>query len=195
MRSHTRFTICCVIALILLVLPVAGLSVNATLHEDGKAYNADIIANQTERYEFIQSGMLGERIPLQVFNLTVRNETDEISVKPDRGVLVLPMGNYTIDYEVSVSGNSIQIVLPSQGDISVTLPHPYNIENPLLTSLQPGGSTIVNVNNSTEIKWSDVRSIELRYYDEKQENLLFLFAQFWLIVAVILLLPFFLSRR
>jgi hypothetical protein len=68
------------------------------------------------------------------------------------------------------------------------------ITNPLLTSLQPSGSVIEEGNNTTLISWTKVRSVEVRYYDEGQEHLLFLFAQFWLIFAVVLLIPFFLGR-
>jgi hypothetical protein len=196
MRSYTGFIICCLTGLILIASPVAALNVSAVLHEDGKAYSGCVIINQTERYEFIQSGMLGERIPLQISNLTVKNETGTLlQVKPDRGVLTLPNGNYTISYETSVSGNTIQILLPSPGNISITLPHPYMIGNPLLTSLQPGGSTTEKRNNTTEVFWSDERVVEMRYYDEQQERLLSFFAQFWMIIAVVLLLPFFLTRR
>ncbi|NLW75501.1 MAG: hypothetical protein GXY18_03615, partial [Methanomicrobiales archaeon] len=63
------------------------------------------------------------------------------------------------------------------------------------TSIQPAGSTTNLTNNTTMVSWDQVRSVELRYYDEGQEHLLYLFAQFWLIIAVVMLLPFFLSRK
>ena len=195
MRSYTGLITCCIAVLILSAMPVAGLNLSVVLHEDGKAYSASVSTNNTDRFELMQSGILGEHIPLQVSNLTVRNETGELNIKPDRGVLSLPNGNYTIKYEVPVSGNTIQIMLPSPGNASIKIPHPYNIGNPLLTSIQPTGSVTERENNTTQVSWNEVRSVELRYYDEQQEHLLFLFGQFWMIIAVLLLLPFFLTRR
>ncbi|MDD1724206.1 MAG: DUF5803 family protein [Methanospirillum sp.] len=195
MRSYTRIIACCIAALILLVFPVAGGNVSVDLHEDGKAYTATVVLNQTERYDLVEPGMLGERIPLDVVNLSVRNETDPVSVTPDRGVLDLPLGNYTLQYEGRVTGNTLQMLFSSPENVSVHLPYPFMIGNPLLTSLQPSGSTTTAGNNTTRIDWSNVRSVELRYYEENQERLLYIFAQFWLIIAVVLLLPFLLSRE
>lgn len=195
MRSYTRIIACCITSLILLVFPVAGTNVSVDLHGDGKAYTATVVLNQTERYELVESGMLGERIPLEVANLTVRNETALVSVTPDRGVLSLPLGNYTLEYEGKITGNTLQMLFTAPANVSVHLPYPFRVGNPLLTSLQPSGSTTIAGNNTTRIDWSQVRSIELRYYEENQENLLYLFAQFWLIIAVVMLVPYLVSRE
>jgi len=195
MRSFTRITACCIASLILLIFPVAGIDMSATVHEDGKQYSAIILVNNSDRFDLVQPGMVGERIPLDVKNLSVRNETEEVSVKPDRGVLTFSIGNYTIRYDAPVTSNTLQYLFTEPANVSVTLPNPYLVGNPLLTSLQPSGSEITEGNNSTTVKWSDVRSVELRFYDEGQEQLLFLFAQIWLIIAVVLLIPFFLSKK
>lgn len=195
MRSYTRIITCCIASLILFIIPVAGINLSALVHEDGEQYSATVLINNTDRYDLIQPGMVGERIPLDVRNLSVLNETGELSIKPDRGALTFPSGNYTLRYDASVTANTLQFLFTDPANVSVTLPHPYQVGNPLLTSLQPSGSVTTTSNNSTTVTWNKVRSVELRYYDEGQEHLLFLFAQFWLIIAVVLLLPFFLSKK
>jgi len=195
MRSYPRLIACCVAVLILLMIPVAGINISASVHADGKQYNATVLINNSDRYELIVPGMVGERIPLQTTNLTVHNETDALSITPDRGILTFPKGNYSIGYEAPVTSNTLQFLFTEPANVSVTLPHPYLIGNPLLTSLQPSGSTTTTANNTTSVSWNQVRTVELRFYDEGQEHLLFMFAQFWLIIAVVMLLPFFLSQK
>lgn len=195
MRSHTRIIACCIASLILFIIPVAGTSISVAVDDGGKNYQAIVMVNNTDRYELIQPGMVGERIPLQAKNLTIRNETDNILITPVRGILTFPKGNYTIGYEAPITSNTLQFLFTEPSNITVSLPHPYHIGNPLLTSIQPAGSTINLTNNTTMVSWDQVRSVELRYYDEGQEHLLYLFAQFWLIIAVVMLLPFFLSRK
>lgn len=195
MRRNTRIAACCIAALILLILPAAGISFSASVDQDGKRYYATVLVNNTDRYELIEPGMVGERIPLQTSNLTIRNDTDILTGSPDRGVLTFPKGNYTISYESVVKSNTMQLLFTEPANVTVSLPHPFMVTNPLLTSLQPSGAKLEKGNNSTNISWNLVRSVELRFYDEGQEHLLFLFAQFWLIIAVVLLLPFFFSRK
>ncbi|HOW05234.1 DUF5803 family protein [Methanospirillum hungatei] len=195
MRRYTRITAFCLTALILCVLPVAGITFSATVDKDGKGYSAVVLVNNTDRYELIQPGMVGERIPLETKNLTVRNETDILPLTPDRGILTFPKGNYSISYEAMVNANTMQFLFTEPANVTVSIPRPFMVTNPLLTSIQPSGSKLEEGNNTTNISWKQVRSVEIRYYDEGQEHLLYLFAQFWLIIAVVLLLPFFLSRK
>ncbi|OQA58106.1 MAG: hypothetical protein BWY45_01282 [Euryarchaeota archaeon ADurb.Bin294] len=195
MRRYTRITAFCLTALILWILPVAGITFSASVDEDGKGYSAVVLVNNTDRYELIQPGMVGERIPLETKNLTVRNETDILSLTPDRGILTFPRGNYSISYEAMVNANTMQFLFTEPANVTVSIPRPFMVTNPLLTSIQPSGSKLEEGNNTTNISWKQVRSVEIRYYDEGQEHLLYLFAQFWLIIAVVLLLPFFLSRN
>lgn len=195
MRRYTRITAFCLTALILWIPPVAGITFSASVDEDGKGYSAVVLVNNTDRYELIQPGMVGERIPLETKNLTVRNETDILSLTPDRGILTFPRGNYSISYEAMVNANTMQFLFTEPANVTVSIPRPFMVTNPLLTSIQPSGSKLEEGNNTTNISWKQVRSVEIRYYDEGQEHLLYLFAQFWLIIAVVLLLPFFLSRN
>ncbi|NLL10495.1 MAG: hypothetical protein GX268_06350 [Methanomicrobiales archaeon] len=80
------------------MIPVSGISFSATLDDEGYRYYATVLVNETGRYDLIQPGMVGERIPLQPINLTVRNETSSLEITPDRGELKFPKGNYSISY-------------------------------------------------------------------------------------------------
>ena len=73
-------------------MPVAGITFSATVDEDGKRYYAVVLLNNSDRYELIQPGMVGERIPMETKNLTVRNETSPLTLTPDRGILTFPKG-------------------------------------------------------------------------------------------------------
>jgi len=195
MRRYTRIAAFCLTALILCIMPVAWITFSATVDEDGKRYYAVVLLNNTDRYELIKPGMVGERIPMETKNLTVRNETSPLTLTPDRGILTFPRGNYSISYEAMVNANTMQFLFTEPANVTVSIPRPFMVTNPLLTSIQPSGSKLEEGNTTTTISWKQVRSVEIRYYDEGQEHLLYLFAQFWLIIAVVLLLPFFLSRN
>ncbi len=196
MRSNTRIIACCIGALILCIVPAAaGINATFSIHPDAAGYDALIRINDTGRYDLFQAGMLGERIPLEPKNLTLNGDAGPVEMKNDRGVLTFPDGNYTLRYEYSMSGNSLQMQFPEPARIEVIIPEPYQVGNPLLTSLQPSGHTVEHGNGSTHIQWNQTRSVDIRFYDENQEHLLFIFAQFWFIVAVIMIIPFFLDRR
>ncbi|MCA1915380.1 DUF5803 family protein, partial [Methanospirillum hungatei] len=153
MRRYTRITAFCLTALILCVLPVAGITFSATVDKDGKGYSAVVLVNNTDRYELIQPGMVGERIPLETKNLTVRNETDILPLTPDRGILTFPKGNYSISYEAMVNANTMQFLFTEPANVTVSIPRPFMVTNPLLTSIQPSGSKLEEGNTTTTISW------------------------------------------
>ncbi|MDD1729746.1 MAG: DUF5803 family protein [Methanospirillum sp.] len=179
----------------LLVLPVAALQVTYQIGANGTDYHAEAVVNGTDRFEFVQSGMLGERIPLSVRNVTLFQNGVNTTYTQERGGITFPKGNYSIIYDGVLSGNTFQSQLPEPGSVSIILPDRYKVDNPLLTSLQPGGSRTNRSENQTVITWDTTRYFDVRFYDANQENLLGIFAQFWLIIAVMLLLPFVFSRR
>ena len=196
MRSNSRIITGCVTALILVVLtlPVSALNVTYLVSEDGTGYRAVADVNTTDRYEFVQSGVLGERVPLAVTNVSLTQDGVRVNFTEERGVIRFPSGNYTITYNGVITGNTFQSQLPEPGNLSVILPEHYKVDNPLLTSIQPCGSRINRSANLTEITWEKTRYFDIRFYDANQESLLGIFTQFWLIIAVMLLLPFLFSR-
>ncbi|MFH0967356.1 MAG: DUF5803 family protein [Methanobacteriota archaeon] len=178
----------------ILVLPVAALNITYLISEDGSGYHAIASVNNTDRFDFVQSGMLGERVPLAVTNVSLYQEGSNVSYTQEREGIKFPLGNYTIGFDGKLSGNTFQAQYSEFGNVSVVLPEKFKVDNPLLTSLQPGGSNITRELNRTRIQWEKARSIDIRFYDAGQESLLSIFGQFWLIIAVMLLLPFLFSR-
>ena len=49
--------------------------------------------------------------------------------------------------------------------------------------------------NTTQVTWNQTQSFNLRFDDQAREDLLYLFAEFMIILAVILLMPFLLMRK
>lgn len=170
---------------------------NATLSisPDAKSYEAEIVLNDTSEYELFEYGMLGEKIPLSPRNLTLFWDGKEIEAENERGKLTFPKGDYLLKYDDSLSGNNLIAQFSNPSNVTVLLPSPYLVGNPLLTSIQPTKNTVEHEDNMTKICWNGVREIEVRFYDETQEHFLFIFAQFWLIIAVVMLLPFIMGRQ
>jgi len=196
MRSNTRIITGCIttLILVLLAMPVAALNVTYQVADDGTRYHAVATVNATDRYEFMQSGALGEQVPLKVTNITLIQNGVNSTFTEERGGIRFPAGNYSITYDGQISGNTFQSQLPEPGLVSIILPDRYKVDNPLLTSIQPGGSHLNRSPNQTVVTWDKVRYFDIRFYDANQENLLGIFTQFWLIIAVMLLLPFLFSR-
>ncbi len=197
MRSYTRIAACCITTLILLVLvlPVSGINITYQVSGDGNQYHAVAVLNDTARYDFVQSGMLGERVPLEVTNITlVSRDGENVSFITEREGIRFNSSNYTLMFDGPLKDHSFQSQFPEPGTISIVLPENYKVDNPLLASIQPGGAVINRSNNQTIITWDKSRYFDIRFYDGGQENLLGIFAQFWLIIAVMLLLPFLFSR-
>ena len=196
MRPDNRAITGCIAVLILLlvVLPASALNVTYQISDDGSGYRAVASVNSTDRFDFGQSGMFGERVPLAVTNISLFQNGSNVSFTQEREGIRFPVGNYSVWFEGKLSGNTFQTQFSEFGKVSVVIPEKYKVDNPLLTSIQPGGSNITSELNQTRIQWEKARSIDIRFYDSGQESLLSIFGQFWLIIAVMLLLPFLFSR-
>jgi hypothetical protein len=173
---------------------VCALNITYSIAEDGSGYRAVALVNSTDRFDFIQSGMLGERVPIPVTNISLFKDGINSSFKQEREGIRFPKGNYTVGFEGKLSGNAFQTQFAEFGEVTIILPDTYKVDNPLLTSIQPGGSRITRGTNQTIIRWDKARSLDIRFYDAGQEKLLSIFGQFWLIIAVMLLLPYLFSR-
>lgn len=198
MRRNTRVLTGCITTLIILGLfvPASGMNITYTIADDGARYTAVAILNQTDRYDFVQSGMLGERVPLEVNNVTLLQGGQHVSFRTEREGIRFNTSNYTLMFDGAISGNTFQTQFPDPGQVTIILPEKYKVDNPLLTSIQPGGAGISRGDqNSTLISWEKARYIDIRFYDATQENFLGIFAQFWLIIAVLLLMPFLFAGR
>ncbi len=69
------------------------------------------------------------------------------------------------------------------------------MQNPLLAGISPGANVTRFSDNTTLIQWNQTMSVDLRFYDTGREALLYFFLQFMGILAVVMLLPFLISRK
>jgi hypothetical protein len=152
-------------------------------------------------YQFASADMLGENIPVNVTNISLVAENG-IPVNFNwstewnaPSVITFPKGNYTISYDTPLQDNQIQGSFLLPYNVSVSLPGQYDVRNPLLAGLSPGANVTRFPDNSTGITWNDATSFNLRFYDQTREDLLYLFGEFMVILAVILLTPFLLIRN
>jgi hypothetical protein len=106
-----------------------------------------------------------------------------------------PKGNYTIHYTGPIRDNHLQGTFDRPYWVEVVIPADYDVRNPLLGVISPGGTITPVDNSSISVVWNGTRSFELRFYDQERESLLYLFGNFWIVIAVVLLLPFVITWR
>ncbi len=187
----------------MVVVPSAGaLSADYLVFPNGTAYRASIEIEDSSRYEFVDTGLLGEPAPLTVgeiqlagncspcrFNKTGPSFTSNVMA------ITFERGNYTVSYISPIRDNHLQASFKSPYHVNISLPQEFAVQNPLLAGISPGANVIRYPDNSTLIQWNKTLSVDLRFYDQGRESLLFFFLQFMAIIAVVMLLPFLLTMR
>lgn len=185
------------IAVILLAVPVsAALTAEYAILPNGSAYLAEIQVNDTSGYTFAESGVLGERVPIKVSNVSLSGvcDTCNFTWKGDSEI-AYAKGNYTLSFMGPIRDNHLVGTYDKQHDVTVNLPSNFSVTNPLLAGLSQGASVTHNPDNSTLIQWNTTKSFDLRFYDGNREALLYLFGNFWIVIAIIFLLPFLLTMK
>lgn len=104
-------------------------------------------------------------------------------------------GDYTINYTAPLRDFHLQLVFDKPYRINITLPERFDLRNPLLGSISSGGTWYRGHDNSTTIWWNRTTAADLRFYDSERESLLYLFGNFWVVIAIVLLMPFLLTMR
>ncbi|NYT06439.1 MAG: hypothetical protein GKC04_08785, partial [Methanomicrobiales archaeon] len=141
------------------------------------------------------TGILGERIPIPVSGVLVTNETGAIAFEEQgRTGITFPRGDYTITFAGTVRDSYLQAMYDRPYNVTVTIPPPYDVRNPLLGMISPGG-TVTDGDGALTIRWEQVRGFECRFYDPFREQLLVIFGTFWLALCAVFLVPFLLVRR
>jgi hypothetical protein len=181
---------------------VGALSADYLVFPNGTAYRASIEIVDASRYEFADTGMLGEPTPIVVrevqlsgncspcqFNLTNPSFTS------NSRAITFERGNYTVSYIAPLRDNHLQAYFKSPYHVNITLPQEFSVQNPLLAGFSPGASVTHYPDNTTSIQWNTTLSVDLRFYDQGREELLYFFLQFLGIVAIVLLLPFLITFR
>ena len=181
---------------------MSALSADYLIFPNGTAYLASIEIEDASRYEFVDTGILGEPVPLTVggvrltgncspcmFNITGPSFTSNVKA------MTFERGNYTVSYVSPLRDNHLQASFKSPYYVSITLPEEFSVQNPLLASISPSANLTRHADNTTQIQWNRTTSIDLRFYDVEREALLYFFLQFMAILAVVMLLPFLITMR
>jgi hypothetical protein len=181
---------------------VGAISADYLVFPNGTAYRASIEIVDASRYEFADSGMLGEPIPLMVADVQLagncspcRFNLTSPSFSSNTRAITFERGNYTVSYIAPLRDNHFQAIFTSPYHVNITIPQNFSVQNPLLAGFSPGASVTRYMDNTTSVQWNNTRSVDLRFYDQGREELLYFFLQFLGIVAIVLLLPFLITFR
>jgi len=179
-----------------LAAPAAALDGSFVVLPNGSAYRGTIPLEDVETYAFTEPGILGERVPLRVSEVRLFQDDREVPVNWSRPTeIMFPKGNYTLEYTASVKENHLVLTFLEPSEVEIQVPPSFRVENPFLGMVSPGGAVSRGVDNGTVIHWNATRNAEVRFYDEGRETLLGFFAQFWFVIAVVLLMPYLLTWR
>jgi hypothetical protein len=163
---------------------------------NGTAYNASVDVAGAQKFEFFETGMLGERIPQKVSNIEVTGNCSPCLFNMSgSSSITFSKGNYTIRYMAPLRDFHLVAAFEQPYSVNISLPVEFDVRNPLLAGMNPGAVIISENDNSTTIRWNRIMSVDLRFYDMNRETLLYLFGNFWIIIAVVLLLPFMITVR
>ena len=183
------------LALILLFQGAAALDAAFVVGENGAWYHGDVVVEGVSTYEFSEPGFLGESVPIAASNITVTNASGPVPFEEGRaGTIAFPEGNYTIGYDAPLSDRHFTVLLETPAKVTVVLPEPFSITNPLL-GYTSTGADVEETPTGTYITWEKSRLVEVRFYDAFQEQMLVIFGTFWIALVAIFLVPYFLTRR
>jgi hypothetical protein len=158
------------------------------------AYNASIEVENADKYEFIERGMLGERVPQNVDAIRVLGPEGEVAFEDEgRGRITFPEGNYTIVYRGFIRDNSLQAEFDQPYRVNVVLPSGFDVRNPFLGVISPGGRAS-EADDAITVSWEETTFAEVRFYDELRERALLVFGSFWIILCAIFILPYLILR-
>jgi hypothetical protein len=201
-RRSALAALCTALVILLAVVPAAGaLSAEYQVFPNGTAYNASVEITDANRYEFAGVGFLGEKVAINVGNVNLSGNCSpscRFNWSKDWGkppAITFLRGNYTVSYIAPLKDNTLQAGYDNMYNVSVMLPAELDVRNPLLASISPGANVTRFADNTTLVQWSKIRTFEIRFYDPWREQILYLFGNFWIIIAIVLLLPFLLIMK
>ncbi len=108
----------------------------------------------------------------------------------DRFTITFPKGNYTVRFTGPVRENHFLASFPEPYSVTVTLPPEFDVRNYFIGSISPGAEVREGEDGSVIVTWNATKNAELRFYTEERVTMLTWFGQFWIIIAIVLLLPF-----
>lgn len=179
-----------------MILPGAASRAEYTILPNGTAFSASIELVDADSYWFYEPGLIGERVPLKVGGVALSGECSPcgFSWRGD-AVIQFPRGNYTLSFQGPVHDHHFVAVFDQPRQVSVVLPPGYDVRNLALGMVSTGAVVSDLPEGGTEISWNATRTAEVRFYEKEREDLLYLFANFWAVIAVVMLVPFLLTWR
>lgn len=158
---------------------------------NGTAFQAEIQLEDANGFEFYTTGMLGERVPVTVRDIRLSGPCNPCNyTSTSTSAISFPRGNYTLSYRGDISESHMTGSFATPYKVEVILPPGLDVRNPLLGMISPGGEAVNGTNGTVLVTWDETRTFEMRFYDPQREELLYFFLNFWILIAIVLLLPF-----
>lgn len=187
------------VALVVLCGVAGARSADYWVADNGSSYHAEVTVELAEEYLWWELGLLGERIPVTPENVTLRGNEGRCNPCPfnvsSPNRITFSRGNYTVGFDGRIRDNHILTEFDEPTNVRIILPPAFDVRNPLLGTISSGGMAAERENGSVELRWNGTRYVETRFYDPFRETLLTSFLTFWVVIAIVLLFPFFLMRR
>jgi hypothetical protein len=181
---------------LLTIAPGLALSAEYRILPNGTGYQGSVQVQGADRYQFAEVDMLGEMVPIQVTGVSLSGACFPCCFTwQDRSTISFSKGNYTVHYTGSIRENHLVTTYSEPYMVTMIVPPGLDVRNRLLGMISPGGVVSVGRDGSVIVTWNETRSAELRFYSPDREQLLVWFGQFWIIIAIVLLLPFLLMRK
>jgi hypothetical protein len=182
--------------LIILICPAGALTAEYRVMPGGNAYTASVTVIDSAEYGFWAQGMLGERIPMQVEEISIIGEDGAIEYsRAGSNVVTFPVGNYTINYGGPIRNNHLQVTFEQPYNLTVLLPEGLDVRNPMLGVISHGGVAARGHDGAVSVTWNQTTFAEFRFYDPLHETLLSAFGTIWIIAVAIFVFPYLVGRR
>ena len=179
-----------------------ALSADYEVYPNGTLYHGVVEVAEASEYFFYESGLMGERIPMEVSGVLLKNESGLVKYEESGSSKIkFPTGNYTVEFYAPLKANCFNTVFNKPYNVTLHLPSELNVDNPLLAMISTGGKVSADdtnasvTNGNVTIHWEKTRSPECRFYNEFQEQLLIIFGTLWVALLVVFLVPYMLARR
>ncbi|WOF17250.1 hypothetical protein F1737_11470 [Methanoplanus sp. FWC-SCC4] len=196
-RCKSGISSVCVALILLsaLIFSASALSAEYTVFDNATGYHAAVEIQDAESYAFVKPGMLGEKVPDKVTNVSLYYVNGTNASFEDKGRSIsFEKGNYTVYFDSGLEGKNFQALYDSFYNVTLSLPAGYDVRNPLLGMVSNGGEADETDGNVT-VSWTRKSYVEARFYDDFQVELLIIFGTFWIALVVVFLVPYLLSRR
>lgn len=196
-RRRSRIFIICAALIIFAAFfnPASALDADYFVAENGSVFHAEIGIQDTGDYNFIKPGYLGEKIPATVSNVSLVSETGANAEFKEQGNSIsFEKGNYTVSYDQILENKNFRVIMENPYNITLYLPTVFRVENPLLGMVSSGGS-VDKGGEYSRIFWEKRKYAEARFYDDFQEKILLAFGSFWIVLVLIFMVPYLLSRQ